>query len=116
MASGTENEPGWRAMLDFIENLAESIASGRRQATWTELCDWAIGLMNRYLRRTVPTSSSGDETENRRAAEEEQNARDKIYRMLEELKAADGVGRQTTLTEFRQVVEESLETPVGHFG
>ena len=105
-----------RALLDFIENLAESIASGRRQATWTELCDWAIGLMNRYLRRTVPTSSSGDETENRRAAEEEQNARDKIYRMLEELKAADGVGRQTTLTEFRQVVEESLETPVGHLG
>ena len=58
--------------------------------------------MSRYLRRKIP--------------DDEVEARDRIFRVLEELRAADDIGQGTTMSEFRQVVEESLRAPVGHLG
>ena len=105
-----------RAALRFVEQLASDIALDRPDGTWGNFCDWGERLLRRYLRRRPFKISPDSDGRSRRIAEEEMNAREKILRALAELKTADRFENKTTLTEFRQAVEESLQATVGHLG
>ena len=105
-----------RVALRFVEQLASDIARGRPDDTWGNFSDWAERLLRRYLRRRPLKISPESDDRSRRIAEEETNAREKVLRVLAELKTADRFEDKTTLSEFRQAVEESLQAPVGHLG
>ena len=96
-----------RGALLFVEDLAKDVqpprpstSSGR--AMWGEFCRWADGLLHKYLRRNL--------------SEDELAAKERIDRILQELPAADSLDSEATLTAFRQVIEDSLQSPMGHIG
>ena len=89
-------------VLAFVEDLAHAIEPPPDGSKWGKFCDWAAGLLERYL---VPNLS-----------DTEQAARDKIGRALDELRAADAIGPGAALGEFRQAVADALRAPVGHQG
>ena len=96
-----------RGALLFIENLAKDVQPPRPStnsggAKWGELCRWADGLLGKYLRRNL--------------SEDESAAKERIDRILQELPAADSLDSEATLTAFRQVIEDSLQSPMGHTG
>ena len=91
-----------RAALRFVGQLAQAVNPPRSGSSWGAFCVWAEGLLRRYLRRQIPDG--------------EIEARDKILRVLEELRTADEIEPSVTLSRFRQAVEESLQQPVGHLG
>ena len=92
-----------RDVLAFVEGLAREVKPPNDDSHWQEFCAWARRILEGYLVNLLPES--------------EELARDKVLRVLEELGAADSVGRgATTLDEFRQAVEDSLRTNVGHLG
>ncbi len=88
--------------LAFVEGLAEAVEPPAEGSSWAAFCDWAVRLLDRYLARGLPG--------------QEEAVRDKASRALEELRAADSIGRGTELSEFRQAVTEALRVPVGHQG
>ena len=96
-----------RGALLFIENLARDVQPPRPSASsggakWGEFCRWADGLLGKYLRRNL--------------SEDEAAAKERIDRILQELPAADSLDSEATLTAFRQVIEDSLQSPMGHIG
>ena len=96
-----------RGALLFVENLAKDVQPPRPStssgvAKWGEFCRWADGLLGKYLRRNL--------------SEDESAAKERIDRILQELPAADGLDSEATLTAFRQVIEDSLQSPMGHTG
>ena len=105
-----------RATLGFVEQLATDVTLEQSTGTWGYFCDWAKGLMQKYLRRNVLKAGGREDGEAERIVAEESEAREKILRVLADLKAADLVEQETSLPEFRRVLEDSLESPVGHLG
>lgn len=96
-----------RGALLFIENLAKDVQPPRASASsggarWGRFCRWADGLLGKYLRRNL--------------SEDESAAKERIDRILQELPAADSLDSEATLTAFRQVIEDSLQSPMGHTG
>ena len=91
-----------RASLLFVEKLAQDLRPPRNGARWREFCQWAEGLLRKYLRRSLPDDESA--------------AKERIDRMLQELSAADSLDSVATLTAFRQVVEDYFQKPEGHIG
>ena len=96
-----------RGALLFVENLAKDVQPPRTSTSsggskWGEFCRWADGLLGKYLRRNL--------------SEDESAAKERIDRILQELPAADGLDSDATLTAFRQVIEGSLQSPMGHTG
>ena len=96
-----------RTALTFIENLAQDIRPPRPSTSsggvkWHEFCHWAEELLRKYLRRRLP--------------DDEAAAKERIDRMLQELRAADSLDSVATLTAFRQVVEDYFQQPEGHIG
>lgn len=96
-----------RGALLFVENLAKDVQPPRPStssgvAEWGEFCRWADGLLGKYLRRNLSEDESAD--------------KERIDRILQELPAADGLDSEATLTAFRQVIEDSLQSPMGHTG
>ena len=96
-----------RGALLFVEDLAKDVQPPRAStssgvAKWGEFCRWADGLLGKYLRRNL--------------SEGESVAKERIDRILQELPTADGLDSEATLTAFRQVIEDSLQSPMGHTG
>ena len=130
-----------RSLLNFIERLAADIApagssaaSGYLSNSWEGYCDWAEGLMTRYVDGWSAGDGYGEEeswpsgTSHWR---EEEDARERIRGVMAELRVLDSFygtnpagfaggsgrfGQGATLSEFRQSLEESLRRPVGHLG
>ena len=96
-----------RTALLFIEELAQDLrpprpSTGSGEANWQEFCRWAEELLRKYLRRRLPDGESA--------------AKERIDRMLQELRSADSLHSVATLTAFRQVVEDYFQRPEGHIG
>ena len=96
-----------RTALFFIEELAQDLRPPRPSASsggvkWQEFCQWAEELLRKYLPRRLPDDESA--------------VKERIDRMLQELKAADSLSSVATLTAFRGVVEDYFQRPEGHIG
>ena len=95
------------AMLLFVEELAQDLRPPRPSTSsgggrWKEFCQWAEGILHKYLRRSLPDDESA--------------AKERIDRMLQELSTADTLDSVATLTAFRQVIEDYFQRPEGHIG
>ena len=86
----------------FMDQLANDLDPPEDGSSWKEFAEWATGLLHRYL--AVDTNGADDD------------ARERIERLLGEFAAADSVNNGATLTEFRQMVAELMQTPFGHLG
>ena len=86
----------------FIDKLADDLEPRADGSSWRDFAAWAKGLLNQYL----AIDPSGPEDD----------ARQRIDRLLDEFAAADSVHSRTTLTEFRQMVAELMQAPFGHLG
>ena len=91
-----------RRVLAFVEKLAADTAPPDAGRSWTEYCNWASRLLDEYLSPGIPDA--------------ELAFRERVDRILEELRGADRVHPSTTADEFRRTVADSLRTPVGHLG
>ena len=91
-----------RLVLAFVEKLAADTAPPDAGRSWSEYCDWASHLLDEYLAPKLPDA--------------ELAFRERIDRVLEELRGADRVRPSTTPGEFKRAVADSLRTPVGHLG
>ncbi len=86
----------------FIDQLAEDLDPPNDGASWKEFSEWATGLLHRYL--TFHTDGTDD------------NAQERIDRLLDGFAAADSVNDGATLAAFRQMVSELMQAPFGHLG
>ncbi len=86
----------------FIDKLADDLDPPADGSPWREFADWAKTLLNSYLASDV-NEADGD-------------AAERIRRLLDEFAAADSVNAGATLTTFRQMVTEMMQTPFGHLG
>ena len=87
-----------RNAVVFIERLAADVQPPPSGSTWAEFCKWAEDLLKNYL------------------APEGRESADRIYEILDGLRAADSISPSTSLDLFRQSVEEALRAPVGQLG
>ena len=102
-ARGMRHEAGAaQSIRDFIERLAGDLEPPTEGSSWREFTDWAKGLMDNYLEG------------NRNQSDDD--ALDRVRRLLDEFAAADSVNDGTTLAEFRQMVGELMRAPFGHLG
>ena len=90
------------AILTFVEKLAVDVSPPAAGSSWTAYCDWAGRLLEEYLSPGIPDSGTG--------------LRERIDRMLDELRGADRVRPSTTFQEFRSSVYDALRAVVGHLG
>ena len=86
----------------FIDQLAEDLDPPGDGASWKEFAEWTTGLLRRYLASNIDGPDD--------------NAQERIQRLLDEFAAADSVNDGATLTEFRQMASELMQTPFGHLG
>ena len=86
----------------FIDKLADDLESPADGSSWRDFAAWAKGLLDNYL----AIDAGGPEDD----------ARERIERLLDEFAAADSVHNRTTLAEFRQMVAELMQAPFGHLG
>ena len=91
-----------RRVLAFVEKLAADTAPPGAGRSWTEYCEWAGRLLDEYLSTGIP--------------EVEFDFRERVDRVLEELRGADLVRPSTTPGEFQRTVADSLRTAAGHLG
>ena len=91
-----------RNALAFVELLASDLEPPADGSPWEGFCDWTRRLLDTYLARNL--------------REPEDKALERIRLTLEELGAADSMSPGATLSAFRQTMEESLRSPVGHLG
>ena len=91
-----------QAALLFVEKLATALHPPPNGAGWREFCQWAEKLLRKYLRRNLQDDESA--------------SKERIDRMLQELRAADSLDSAATLRAFRQVIEDYLQKPEGHIG
>ena len=90
------------AILAFVERLAADISPPAAGSSWSDYCDWAAGLLDRYLSSDIPDLEMG--------------FRERIDRALDELRGADRVRPSTTPEEFRRTLADSMRTVVGRLG
>ena len=86
----------------FIDDLGHRLTPPKNGSEWVDFCNWARGLLDHYLDKSLPSTENA--------------ALEKIYRAVEELKAADSVKAATTLKEFRQTVDDALQDSTGRLG
>ena len=86
----------------FIDDLGHRLTSPKNGIEWVAFCNWARDLLDHYLYKSLPSTENA--------------ALEKIYRALEELKAADSVKAGTTLKEFGQTVDDALQDSTGRLG
>lgn len=94
-----------RKMRYFINGVADRAkppGGGFAPADWSAFCEWAKGLLDRYV---LP-----DE----RLPPNERRARASIARAIDELAAAEQVRPQATFDDFRRALNETLQAPLGH--
>lgn len=91
-----------RRVLAFVEKLAADTTPPDAGHPWSEFCDWASRLLDEYLAPGIPDA--------------EVAFRERIDRILEELRGADRVRPSTNPGEFRRTIADSLRTPAGHLG
>ena len=93
--------------LLFIEELAHDLrpphpSANSGGASWQVFCRWTEALLRKYLRRSL--------------TDDESAAKERIDRMLQELRAADSISSVATLPAFRQVIEDYFQRTEGHIG
>ena len=86
----------------FIDQLAADLDPPDDGASWKAFADWAKNLLGRYMATEVNGSDD--------------DARERIERVLDEFAAADSVNDGATLAAFRQMVSELMQAPFGHLG
>ena len=86
----------------FMDRLAADLDPPDDGSSWKTFADWAKDLFDRYL--AIDDDGSGGD------------AADRIHRLLDEFAAADSVQNDATLADFRRMVAEAMQTPVGHLG
>ena len=91
-----------RDIQAFIDKLAEDLDPPADGSPWKKFADWAKDLLRSYL----ATDSNGSDDD----------AAERIQRLLDEFAAADSVNNGATLAAFRQMVTEMMQTPFGHLG
>ena len=91
-----------RRLLALVEKLAADTKPPEAGRPWTEYCDWARRLLDEYQAPSIRDT--------------EPAFRERIDRILEELKGADVVRPSTTPDEFRRAIADSLRNAVGHLG
>ena len=91
-----------KSIRKFIDDLGHRLTPPKNGSEWVAFCNWACDLLDHYLDKSLPSTENA--------------ALEKIYRALEELKAADSVKAGTTLTEFRQTVDDALQDSTGRLG
>ena len=91
-----------KSIRKFIDDLGHRLTSPKNGSEWVAFCNWARDLLDHYLYKSLPSTENA--------------ALEKIYRALEELKAADSVKAGTTLREFRQTVDDALQDSTGRLG
>ena len=91
-----------KSIRKFIDDLGHRLTSPKNGSKWVAFCNWARDLLDHYLYKSLPSTETA--------------ALEKIYRALEELKAADSVKAGTTLREFRQTVDDALQDSTGRLG
>ena len=91
-----------KSIGNFIDDLGHRLTPPKNGSEWVAFCNWARGLLDHYLDKSLPSTENA--------------ALEKIYRALEELKAADSVKAGTTLKEFRQTVDDALQDSTGRLG
>ena len=91
-----------KSIRKFIDDLGYRLTPPENGSEWVAFCNWARGLLDHYLDKSLPSTETA--------------ALEKIYRSLEELKAADSVKAGTTLKEFRQTVDDALQESTGRLG
>ena len=91
-----------RNLLTFVETLATDLEPPQSGSKWSAFADWAGSLLDKYLSANIGGS--------------EDNARQRVQRMLDEFNAADTLGAPPDASAFREMVEEGLRAPFGHLG
>ena len=91
-----------KSIRKFIEDLGHRLTPPKNGSEWVAFCNWARGLLDHYLDKSLPSTENA--------------ALEKIYRTLEEIKAADSVKAGTTLKEFKQTVDDALQESTGRLG
>ena len=91
-----------KSIRKFIDDLGNRLTPPKNGSEWVAFCTWARDLLDHYLDKSLPSTENA--------------ALEKIYRTLEELKAADYVKAGTTLREFRQTVDDALQDSTGRLG
>ena len=91
-----------KSIGNFIDDLGHRLTPPKNGSEWIAFCNWARGLLDHYLDKSLPSTENA--------------ALEKICRSLEELKAADSVKAGTTLKEFRQTVDDALQDSTGRLG
>ncbi len=91
-----------RDIQAFIDKLAQDLDPPKDGSPWKAFADWSKELLGSYLATDV--------------GEADGDAAERIRRLLDEFAAADSVNDGATLTEFRQMVSELMQTPFGHLG
>ena len=91
-----------KSIRNFIDDLGHRLTPPKNGSEWVAFCNWACDLLDHYLDKSLPSTENA--------------ALEKIHCALEELKAADSVKAGTTLTEFRQTVDDALQDSTGRLG
>ncbi len=90
------------SILAFIEKLVEDLKPPQDGSSWRDFADWARRLLDEYLADDIIDAESA--------------ARDSIHRSLDEFNAADSAGSPASADAFREMVNDSLQSPFGHLG
>ena len=93
-----------RALLRFVETLAEDLAPPPDGSPWSLFAQWGLGLLQRYFSPSDQMTAL------------EQDAFNRTVDILEGLASADAVDPTPTLDAFVESLEEALQSSVGHSG
>lgn len=96
-------------LRQFVQDLAAALSPPEDGSSWSVFCDWQSSLLKDYLALPAASVEGVD-------AEIFDKEVEGILQLLEEIKAADSLGRTATAEEFKQVVRDSLQVPQGHLG
>ena len=93
-----------RELRDFIKLLAGYASAPPDGSPWADFCDWATDLLRRFLLRSE------------QMPEAELAALDSVEEQLQGMKAAEGVEASPSFNAFKQSLDETLATALGHVG
>ena len=96
------------SLAGFVNRLGQNLAAGAEARSWTELVDWANGLIGSYL---------GDDRRRVRWPEEELEAAHRVEEALDRLAGLDALGGPApTIDVFRRALDSELETALRRIG
>ena len=91
-----------RDIQAFIDKLAGDLDPPADGSPWRKFADWAKDLLDSYL--AIDVNGSDDD------------AMERIRRLLDDFAVADSMNDDATLAAFRRIVSELMQTPFGHLG